>query len=456
MTMSHVLTNVRLVTTSPFAFDHAVQLAAFQTQGDDRFLWGLDKSVGAAFYLEEDQAHAQHQYVNDHVVCPLPGCAAKLTTVHSTVKRDHLRHLGSTGGHGLESLFHSQGCSLIQAWLATKYPLCHVKREGYTSPEGESRADVLITHPSRLRVAFEVQYSPLTNDAWTERHRRYEAREVRDVWLFGHTTNHLKLDDDGHLKTNPALAAVAATGAPLFFINPITEQLAIAIARRGVFSAELGGYIPGERVPVLGGADGSSLEMHDLTSFRLGDPQREPALTSDRINELIRNAIVLDAHNDEQRRLYARQQELARKRAEAQQATREDRLRKAKERREQQADEIRAALDTPARWGSEHPAMPLIAAFVEGRAHRDLGTPGDLEQWKCVAYFFHVAIKEQELFTTKTVADTLYKHRIRLRAGMYKTIGRWLHALVDAEFLFEGRGDDGFPVYKPTYAGAWW
>ncbi|MFJ2356614.1 hypothetical protein [Frigoribacterium sp. NPDC087798] len=115
-----------------------MQLAAFQTQGDDRFLWGLDKSVGAAFYLEEDQAHAQDQYVNDHVVCPVAGCAAKLTTVHSTVKRDHLRHLGSTGGHGLESLFHSQGCALIQARLATNYPLCHVKGEEYTRPKARA------------------------------------------------------------------------------------------------------------------------------------------------------------------------------------------------------------------------------------------------------------------------------------------------------------------------------
>lgn len=131
-----------------FAFNHAALLAAFQTDGDPRFLWGLDRMTGGITYLEEDHATEQHDHVVANVTRPVPGCDTQLTTVHSTVKRDHLRHLSSSGGHGPESLFHSQGCALIEVWLRLKYLRCHVKREEYTSPEGESRSDVLITHPT--------------------------------------------------------------------------------------------------------------------------------------------------------------------------------------------------------------------------------------------------------------------------------------------------------------------
>lgn len=193
-----------------FAFDHTALLAAFQKDGDPRFLWGLDRSTGGLFYLEDDQAHEQRDHVVANVTCPVPECDAQLTTVHSTMKRDHLRHRSSSGGHGPESLFHSQGCALIESWLLRRYPNCHVRREEYTNAEGESRADVLITHPSGDRIAFEVQYSPLTHDAWTDRHERYRARGVRDVWLFGHIRKQLKLDADERLKLNPALAAVVA------------------------------------------------------------------------------------------------------------------------------------------------------------------------------------------------------------------------------------------------------
>ena len=160
----------------PFALNHAAQLAAFQVGGKDRFLWGLDSRTDEMFYLEEDAGREQHDHVVANVVCPVPGCGAPLTTVHSTVKRDHLRHLvKDTGGHGLESFFHAQGCALVHSWLTRRYRGCTVTREEYTNAAGERRADVLIAAPSGERMAFEVQYSPLTHDAWTERHESYNS-----------------------------------------------------------------------------------------------------------------------------------------------------------------------------------------------------------------------------------------------------------------------------------------
>ncbi|PZE60349.1 hypothetical protein DEJ33_05010 [Curtobacterium sp. MCPF17_047] len=435
-----------------FVFDHAALLAAFQKDGDPRFLWGLDRSTGGLFYLEDNQAHERRDHVVANVTCPVPGCDAQLTTVHSTVKRDHLRHLSSAGGHGHESLSHSQGCALIEEWLRLKYPQCRVKREEYISPEGESRADVLITHPSGERVAFEVQYSPLTADAWNERHERYRARGVRDVWLFGHTRKQLKLDNAGRLQSNPALAAVAATGVPLLFINPEARQVALATSWVSSFSAEIGAVTLPPDVPVLGGADGAVLEVYPLKHFRLG----RPALTSDRIAWLLDNARELPVYNERQRQLYAERLERDRLREQARRAQQAEQWGRGRKRREAQVEAIRTALQVIAPWNTSHPAVPLIEQFLDGRRPRDLGRTGNLEQWKCIAYFFHIAGQLEVRFGVKDVADSLYRHRIQLGQGTYKTIGRWLNELVYEEFLYEGRGTDGFPIYKPHFTGTWW
>lgn len=436
-----------------FAFDHAALLATFQAVGDPRFLWGVDRRTGGLFYLAEDQALEQRDHVVANITCPVPGCDGQLTTVHSTVKRDHLRHRSSAGGHAPESIFHSQGCALIASWLARRYPACHVQREEYTSAEGESRADVLVTHPSGERIAFEVQYSPLTADAWTDRHERYRARDVRDVWLFGHTRKQLKLDADERLKSNPVLDAVLATGAPLLFINPEAEQLAIAIEQRHPISADTGEPLLEHRVDVLGRGTGSSLEVHPLDDFRLGTP----ALTSSRIDWLISADTSLTAYNAEQQRLYtiALEQAAERERiARAERAAQEERL---KRRRVLMADGIRRALDVPEPWGSEHPAVRLLHPYLNGHRDRNLGWEDYVpERWKCLAFFHHVASNEKTSFGPPQISSTLRRHGVRLEKGIFKVIALWLRQLVEDDFLFEERGEDGHSVYRPTYRGTWW
>lgn len=449
--MSHVPGTVTPVTES-FALDHRVTLAAFQTEGDERFVWGLDTSTDQMFFLAEDQAHEQRAHVTEHVVCPVPGCAAPLTTVHSTVKRDHLRHLGHGGGHGLESFFHSQGCALIQHWLATKYPLCRVVREEYTNEAGERRADMLLTSPSgNERVAFEVQYSPLTHDAWTRRHESYRAQGIEDVWLFGHTEKQLKLDADERLKSNPALDAVFTTGAPVLFINPSTEQLAIATTVAPRFSWRDGWIEPAD-VAVLSRPEGAYVEVHELDDFLLG----MTTLTSPRLEELKANATRLEAENAEQHRLGEVMAERARIAAANREAENAARLHRLNNAREEKVAAIRAALGDRSDWSSTHPAVALIESFLEGRPWRDLGEPQRREHWKCIAYFFHIAGNAGERFGPKEIASTLRKHGVRLEKGIYKTIAIWLHELVDLDFLYEGRDDDGYSIYKPTFNGTWW
>jgi hypothetical protein len=456
MSMSHVPATVPLV-DQPFALDHAAQLAAFQIGGEERFLWGLDSRTDKMFFLEEDAGREQHDHVVANVVCPVPGCGAPLTTVHSTVKRDHLRHLvKDTGGHGLESFFHAQGCALVHSWLTKRYPDCAVIREEYTNAEGERRADVLITGPSGEKMAFEVQYSPLTHDAWTERHESYQAQGIKDVWLFGHTEKQLKLDVAGTLRSKPVLDAVAAAGVPVLFINPTTEQLAIAVEWACKYSWR-DGWISPPGVPVIGKVSGGSIEVFPLTEFKLG----RSFLTSPRLGDLTDNAAGLRAYNDEQMAI----ERGMRERAAAEQARREANMVAAGERKKQErmalAAEIRVALDMPGAWAPGHPAVGLIKAYLEGRSRRDLGIvfpPGGTdpipERWQCVAYFHRVG-GQTASFDTSEVAGTLREHKVRLEKGIYRTIGRWLHQLVDDGFLFEDSSGT-YSSYEPTFKGTWW
>ena len=455
MSMSHVPATVPLV-DQPFALDHAAQLAAFQIGGEERFLWGFDSRTGAMFFLEENAGHDQHDHVVANVVCPVPGCGAALTTVHSTVKRDHLRHLvKDTGGHGLESFFHAQGCALVHSWLTKRYPDCTVIREEYTNAEGERRADVLITGPSGEKMAFEVQYSPLTPEAWTERHESYKAQRIQDVWLFGHTEKQLKLDVADTLRSKPALDAVAATGVPVLFINPTTEQLAIAVEWGHRFSWSHGWISPAD-VPIIGKVSGASIEVFPLEEFTL----TRSFLTSPRIVELTDNAARLTDHNDDQMVIERRMRE----QAAADQVRRDANMAAASERKKQErmalAVEIRTALDAPVAWVPGHPAVGLIKTYLEGYWRRGLGVraPGGggaiFERWQCVAYFHRVA-GQTASFDTREVADTLREHKVRLEKGLYRTIGRWLHQLVDDGFLFEDSSGT-YSTYEPTFKGTWW
>ncbi|WP_432432648.1 competence protein CoiA family protein [Cryobacterium breve] len=102
------------------------------------------------------------------------------------------------GGHSRESIFHSQGCALVEEWLRREFPNSHVQREEYTNELGERRADVLLTGPAGDRVAFEIQYSPITPDAWRNRHESYRRQHIADVWLFGHTGKQLQAPPRRH------------------------------------------------------------------------------------------------------------------------------------------------------------------------------------------------------------------------------------------------------------------
>lgn len=118
-----------------FHADHRAALLGFQN-GDECLVWGLDRLTGELWHLEDDTAHGFRGFVNERIVCPVPGCGEKLTTAHRTKKRGGLQHYAGKGGHSKESVFHSQGCALVEDWLRQTFPRSRAKREEYTNERG--------------------------------------------------------------------------------------------------------------------------------------------------------------------------------------------------------------------------------------------------------------------------------------------------------------------------------
>lgn len=169
------------------AENHRGELAALQDL-ETRFVWALHVDADEPWYLEDDQAAEQRAFVKASLVCPVPGCASPLTSVHHASRRDHFRHLSKVPAHHPESLLHSQGCAAVEAWLRKRYPGSTVRREEYASETGERRADVMLTSAATgQRIAFEIQYSPTRSGEWERRHASYRRMGVLDVWLFGST-----------------------------------------------------------------------------------------------------------------------------------------------------------------------------------------------------------------------------------------------------------------------------
>ncbi|KRA37909.1 hypothetical protein ASD81_04285 [Nocardioides sp. Root614] len=104
---------------------------------------------------------------------------------------------------------------------------------------GERTPDVLVSWPVQ-RVAFEIQYSTLSVSQWQERHDWYAAHSIKDVWLWGHAGHHMTPVNDTtsgerpQFKLNEVQRAVLASGERcLYWINPLTEQIASGYVPRG-------------------------------------------------------------------------------------------------------------------------------------------------------------------------------------------------------------------------------
>lgn len=435
-----------------FFTEHRARLVEFQS-GEERFVWGQVKVSDNLWFLEEDTAHEHREYVKGSVVCPVPGCAAPLTTVHNAKKRDHLRHLAGTGGHASESIFHSQGCALIETWLRATYPRSTVRREEYTDETGERRADVLLTGKRGDRVAFEVQYSPLTPDSWRRRHESYRSQGIVDVWLFGHVGKQLRLHRNGYLEPNPTHLVVVESGAALLFINPDPErqQIALAAGTDRKFDAALDTF-DGDRISVLYNLDHAQLAVYPLADFRA---DLERGFTSDVLDELYARSHWLRSHNKTARALVLEIRE-RRKREWA------ERQQRWELRRAPQQARIRELFTRVDRW-SKSDALDAIKVYfgehLKGRIRRNPtpnAAPDLLERWQCVIYFDLIA-GQQTPFGTREAYRALQRRGVRMdEKTAFRDIARYLYELCEEDFLRQQPGYGKYPSFQPTISGAWW
>ncbi|WP_146073355.1 hypothetical protein [Cryobacterium sp. N22] len=210
-------------------------LAAFQN-GEVRLIYARHRGTGDLYLLPDDEAIELRVWTKENLRCPIPDCPSpEMTTVHRARLRDGFRHLTpGSGGHAPESLFHMQSAEMIARWLRGRYPRSTVVKEEASNARRERVADVMLTAAdvARTRMAFEIQYSPITDVRWSERHRSYAKQEITDVWLFGHFGTQLRTTRD-QVKLNPAHEAAAKSGLALW-VNPITEQIATVVTQADV------------------------------------------------------------------------------------------------------------------------------------------------------------------------------------------------------------------------------
>ena len=428
--------------------DHKTQVLSFQ-DGEQRFVWGLHKDTEQLWYLKEDTAREWRAYVKAFIICPVPGCGAKLTTAHRSTKRDGLVHLNRDGGHTGESIFHSQGCAVIENWLRTSYPNSRVKREEYSNAQGERRADVLITSRAGDRVAFEVQYSPLTPDAWRTRHDSYRRQGIADVWLFGHTSKHLKFDRRGFLSLNPTHRAVIEAGSAVMFINPEQQVLGVATSD-GWFDDESADWRNGASVEVWDQFARASLSIFPLQDFR---PSRR-GIASEWLNHIYGQTQDLRDRNaaSKQRAFELREQKAADAHAE---------LMAWVARRRPQQEQIRQQFETVQRWNKSD-ALTSISAYFDGNLRERInlnGMAGDgsnaLVRWQSVVYFDLIAGRNRE-FGVREAFSAIEGRGVNMgQPDSFKLIAVYLHRLTDLGFLDRTDEYGRYPRFVATEDGAW-
>ncbi|WP_307711387.1 hypothetical protein [Streptomyces sp. V4I23] len=129
------------------------------------------------------------------LLCPMPGCGPFGRVVAGGARRHHFAHPAGAGEHdrgtGPETLWHLSAKDVLRRWMHTHPGFAdwtlHIDDTPIIMPDGQRRPDLLAIAPDgSAKVAFEVQYSPLTGTNWKARHDFYAAAGVVDIWLFAH------------------------------------------------------------------------------------------------------------------------------------------------------------------------------------------------------------------------------------------------------------------------------
>jgi Competence protein CoiA-like family len=175
--------------------------------------------IGAAGRLRAECA-------DGHLVCPVPDCPDPRLITRGGSRRDHFahRHVADATTHAPERWYHVCGKHLIGDWARRQDPKAHVQVDHQAVDNGQV-PDVLVACPDGRRFAFEVQYAPLTIEAWRARHLGYRAQGIVDIWLFGHIPPHLRVararpGEPARFVFSQLLEAVELAGSVARWIDP--------------------------------------------------------------------------------------------------------------------------------------------------------------------------------------------------------------------------------------------
>ncbi len=165
--------------------------------------------------------------------CLIDDCSAPdIIAVSRERRRDGFSHRAGGGAHAPESVNHLQGKAVLALWLRSQLPDWKVQVEGATDTQRSRVADVLATLPDGKRVAFEIQYAPLTVAEWRERHASYVSQGITDVWLWGHTRLHRsRSSHDPPVRLSDVQDEVRRAGLTVHWLNPDTAEVATAVTR---------------------------------------------------------------------------------------------------------------------------------------------------------------------------------------------------------------------------------
>lgn len=207
------------------------EIAAF-TDGERALVYAArrDDPDAPLVFLRDGSAAEMRSHTTAHLQCFVPGCPTPaFTTVARQGKRDGFRHL-TGGNHAPESLFHRQGKQALVDWLASTRPDVRARME--VPLPGRVRVADVLAETASVRIALEVQYASLTATgapgSWQARTDDCIRAGIGTVWFFGHYGAHMTVVPGGAVALNAVQRQVVAAGHKLWWINPVTGQIATA------------------------------------------------------------------------------------------------------------------------------------------------------------------------------------------------------------------------------------
>lgn len=212
---------------------------SFFDAGEMAQVFAKDTRDGSIVILKQGEAEMIRAEAKEYFICPIEGCPnPSLETVGGVSgRRHHFRHKAGNGHEGSkESWFHLESKFLIGKWAEESAKqlginvLVEVDTAFIGTREGGYRKpDVLVTHKETgKQIAFEIEYfNSTTPESLAARRATYKQNNVKDIWIFGHASKHIKPPKagswipEGSIEITSVPAAIANSGGPILIINPI-------------------------------------------------------------------------------------------------------------------------------------------------------------------------------------------------------------------------------------------